>query len=106
MATGVLAHFERDCCLKTFMVLLNKSSFILCDYLVLYYLVLVQQGGPGCASMFGNLYELGPYRVNDTGNGLEPNPGSWNRIFGLIFIDQPLGTGFSRKGQANTVVSI
>jgi vitellogenic carboxypeptidase-like protein len=26
---------------------------------------------------------------------LEPNSGSWNRIFGLLFIDNPIGTGFS-----------
>ncbi|XP_062111096.1 serine carboxypeptidase-like 50 [Humulus lupulus] len=58
------------------------------------------QGGPGCSSMIGNFYELGPWRVNfnkrpDEPLALEPNPGSWNRIFGLLFIDNPIGTGFS-----------
>jgi vitellogenic carboxypeptidase-like protein len=58
------------------------------------------QGGPGCSSMIGNFYELGPWRVNfnkkpDEPLALEPNPGSWNRKFGLIFIDNPIGTGFS-----------
>ncbi|TKY59029.1 Serine carboxypeptidase 50 [Spatholobus suberectus] len=52
------------------------------------------QGGPGCSSMIGNLYELGPWRV--TGSlTLQPNPGAWNRIFGLLFLDNPIGTGFS-----------
>ncbi|KAK9804643.1 hypothetical protein WJX73_003407 [Symbiochloris irregularis] len=59
--------------------------------------ILWLQGGPGCASMFGNLYELGPWRVNQSLD-LTPNPGSWNRKFGLLFIDQPIGTGFSPKG--------
>ncbi|KAL5553416.1 hypothetical protein UlMin_040817 [Ulmus minor] len=58
------------------------------------------QGGPGCSSMIGNFFELGPWRVNfhkkpDEPLALEPNPGSWNRIFGLLFLDNPIGTGFS-----------
>ncbi|CAH9079062.1 unnamed protein product [Cuscuta europaea] len=55
------------------------------------------QGGPGCSSMIGNFYELGPWRVSrKTGPiSLDPNPGSWNRIFGLLFLDNPIGTGFS-----------
>ncbi|KAL2244311.1 serine carboxypeptidase-like 50 [Sesamum indicum] len=52
------------------------------------------QGGPGCSSMLANLYELGPWLVNQD-LSLEPNPGSWNRIFGLLFLDNPIGTGFS-----------
>lgn len=44
--------------------------------------------------MIGNFYELGPYRVNED-LSLEPNPGSWNRLFGLVFVDNPIGTGFS-----------
>ncbi|KAF3432189.1 hypothetical protein FNV43_RR26928 [Rhamnella rubrinervis] len=58
------------------------------------------QGGPGCSSMVGNFFELGPWRVNfhkqpDEPLALEPNSGSWNRIFGLLFLDNPIGTGFS-----------
>ncbi|CAK9157566.1 unnamed protein product [Ilex paraguariensis] len=58
------------------------------------------QGGPGCSSMIGNFYELGPWRVashkqNDEQISLEPNPGPWNRIFGLLFLDNPIGVGFS-----------
>ncbi|RDX86935.1 Serine carboxypeptidase-like 50, partial [Mucuna pruriens] len=52
------------------------------------------QGGPGCSSMIGNLYELGPWRVTESLT-LQPNPGAWNRIFGLLFLDSPIGTGFS-----------
>ncbi|XP_021727279.1 serine carboxypeptidase-like 50 [Chenopodium quinoa] len=52
------------------------------------------QGGPGCSSMVGNFYELGPWRVNHKIE-LERNKGAWNRIFGLLFLDNPIGTGFS-----------
>jgi vitellogenic carboxypeptidase-like protein len=44
--------------------------------------------------MVGNFYELGPYRVTSSLT-LQPNPGAWNRIFGLVFLDNPIGTGFS-----------
>ncbi|KAF7849974.1 hypothetical protein BT93_L0051 [Corymbia citriodora subsp. variegata] len=58
------------------------------------------QGGPGCSSMTGNFYELGPWRVSSVGHNaerlvVEPNPGSWNRLFGLLFLDNPIGVGFS-----------
>ncbi|KAK9276960.1 hypothetical protein L1049_006499 [Liquidambar formosana] len=58
------------------------------------------QGGPGCSSLLGNFFELGPWRLNPhSQNGkrlvLESNSGSWNRIFGLLFLDNPIGTGFS-----------
>lgn len=44
--------------------------------------------------MIGNFFELGPWRVNNH-LSLERNPGSWNRLFGLLFLDNPIGTGFS-----------
>ncbi|XP_015086646.1 serine carboxypeptidase-like 50 [Solanum pennellii] len=59
------------------------------------------QGGPGCSSMLGNFYELGPFRVSSSLRQnveqltLKPNPGSWNRLFGVLFLDNPIGTGFS-----------
>jgi hypothetical protein len=51
-------------------------------------------GGPGCSSMDGALMEVGPYRLkNDT--TLEYNDGSWDEFANLLFVDQPVGTGFS-----------
>jgi vitellogenic carboxypeptidase-like protein len=58
-------------------------------------LLLWLQGGPGCSSLLGNFFELGPYFVNPDGETLSRNPFAWNRRFGLLFIDSPLGTGFS-----------
>ncbi|XP_010476576.1 PREDICTED: serine carboxypeptidase-like 50 isoform X1 [Camelina sativa] len=53
------------------------------------------QGGPGCSSMIGNFYELGPWRLVSRATELERNPGAWNRLFGLLFVDNPIGVGFS-----------
>ena len=43
------------------------------------------QGGPGCASMFGMLYELGPDSIQPDLR-LKKNPGAWNFEAGLLFI--------------------
>lgn len=51
-------------------------------------------GGPGCSSMDGALIEVGPYRVQKDGT-LAMNPGSWDEFANLLFIDNPVGTGFS-----------
>lgn len=52
------------------------------------------QGGPGCSSMIGNFYELGPWRISEDLK-LHRNPAPWNRLFDLLFLDNPVGTGFS-----------
>jgi carboxypeptidase D len=38
--------------------------------------------------------EIGPYRVKDE-NTLELNEGSWHEFANLLFVDNPVGTGFS-----------
>ncbi|CAI5474759.1 unnamed protein product [Closterium sp. Yama58-4] len=63
-------------------------------------LLLWLNGGPGCSSMIGNFYEIGPWKVAITDDDidslrLEKNPWAWNRKYGLLFIDNPIGTGFS-----------
>jgi carboxypeptidase D len=53
-------------------------------------------GGPGCSSEDGALMEIGPYRVKDaSGPILEHNPGSWNEFANIMFVDNPVGTGYS-----------
>lgn len=41
--------------------------------------------------------EVGPYRVRDGSKGpnLEYNPGSWDEFANIMFVDNPVGTGFS-----------
>jgi carboxypeptidase D len=51
-------------------------------------------GGPGCSSEDGALMEVGPYRLKDSAT-LEYNPGSWDEFANIMFIDNPVGTGFS-----------
>lgn len=51
-------------------------------------------GGPGCSSMDGALMEVGPYRLKDD-HTLEENPGSWHEFANVMFVDQPVGTGYS-----------
>lgn len=52
--------------------------------------------------MIANFYELGPWHVTNS-LSLQPNPGAWNRIFGLLFLDNPIGTGFSVASTAQEI---
>ncbi|KAI9734947.1 MAG: Cell death protease [Cirrosporium novae-zelandiae] len=56
--------------------------------------VLWLNGGPGCSSEDGALMEIGPYRVKDE-NHLTYNDGSWDEFANVLFVDNPVGTGFS-----------
>ena len=38
--------------------------------------------------------EIGPYRLKDEST-LRENEGSWNEFANLLFVDNPVGTGFS-----------
>ncbi|KAF5448303.1 hypothetical protein F2P56_028851, partial [Juglans regia] len=63
-------------------------------------LVLWLTGGPGCSGLSGLLFEIGPFTfdyANSSGNKptLELNPYSWTKIANIIFLDAPVGTGFS-----------
>jgi len=58
-------------------------------------LVLWLQGGPGCSGMTGNFFEFGPLMVNSTGLGVERREQTWLDEAHLLFIDNPLGAGYS-----------
>lgn len=40
------------------------------------------------------MMEIGPYRVRE-GSKLEYNDGSWDEFANVLFVDNPVGTGFS-----------
>ncbi|KLO07454.1 alpha/beta-hydrolase [Schizopora paradoxa] len=51
-------------------------------------------GGPGASSMLGLMLENGPIHVLEDGS-LVQNNWSWNQFVDYIWIDQPVGTGYS-----------
>ena len=57
-------------------------------------LVIYFEGGPGRAPEFSIFLSIGPLRVDGSGK-IVLNEDSWSNIADLLFIDQPLGTGFS-----------
>jgi len=67
--------------------------------------ILWLQGGPGSSSIqIGLLNELGPYTVNEKLE-LVDNPYSWNQKYHVLFIDQPVGTGFSFVGTGKYITT-
>merc|ERR1712002_871351 len=56
------------------------------------------QGGPGGSSMFGLLKLHGPILTGTDENGsfgVRDNPYSWHRKHNMLYIDNPVGAGFS-----------
>lgn len=59
-------------------------------------LLLWLNGGPGCSSVgYGAASELGPLRVSRFAAGLEFNKFAWNNEANLLFLESPVGVGFS-----------
>lgn len=51
------------------------------------------QGGPGVSSLYGMFTEIGPFVISE--GRVQPRNVSWNDDFHLLFLDNPVGTGFS-----------
>nr|ANW12204.1 putative serine carboxypeptidase-like 7 [Olea europaea subsp. europaea] len=68
-------------------------------------LLLWMSCGPGCSGLFSIAYDIGPFTFDvENFDGSLPsiilNPHSWTKVANIIFIDEPVGTGFS---YANTL---
>jgi carboxypeptidase C (cathepsin A) len=60
-------------------------------------------GGPGCSSLLGALYEHGPFVLNDAFAALIKNKWSWNTKANVLYIESPAQVGFSyMDGKAPT----
>lgn len=57
-------------------------------------LVFWTNGGPGCSGLIGFMTEQGPFRPDKNGN-LNINEWRWNMIANMVFLEQPVGVGFS-----------
>ncbi|KAL9586049.1 MAG: hypothetical protein Q9212_001139 [Teloschistes hypoglaucus] len=68
--------------------------------------VLWINGGPGCSSLTGLFLELGPAFIDEDLNVVQ-NPYSWNSNASVIFLDQPVNTGFSYSSSSvsNTIAA-
>lgn len=51
-------------------------------------------GGPGCSSELALFYENGPFKIANN-MSLLWNDFGWDKASNLIYVDQPIGTGFS-----------
>ncbi|XP_057840568.1 serine carboxypeptidase 1 [Cryptomeria japonica] len=69
--------------------------------------VLWLNGGPGCSSFDGFVYEHGPFNFEAATNGsgnlpkLHLNPYAWSKVSSIIYLDSPSGVGFSYSRTAN-----
>ncbi|QLG71203.1 hypothetical protein HG535_0B02420 [Zygotorulaspora mrakii] len=60
-------------------------------------------GGPGCSSMDGALAENGPIRIDDDGKAFI-NEGSWHKRVDIVYLDQPVNTGFSFANKTGPLI--
>ncbi|KAF7072890.1 hypothetical protein CFC21_077967 [Triticum aestivum] len=59
-------------------------------------LLLWLNGGPGCSSLgYGAMMEMGPFRVNKDKRTLSENPHAWTKVANVLFLESPVGVGFS-----------
>jgi hypothetical protein len=58
-------------------------------------LIIYLAGGVGESSMFGATMMGGPCYINDDANSTTLNPWSFNNEANVLYIDQPVQTGFS-----------
>ncbi|KAJ6473225.1 alpha/beta-hydrolase [Mycena sanguinolenta] len=63
-------------------------------------LIFWTNGGPGCSSLEGFLQENGPFQWGVGTAQPIPNVNSWTNLSSVLWVEQPVGTGFS-QGKPN-----
>ncbi|XP_022762465.1 serine carboxypeptidase-like 34 [Durio zibethinus] len=67
-------------------------------------LLLWLNGGPGCSSIgYGAAEELGPFFPQKDKTTLKLNPHRWNRAANLLFVESPVGVGFSYTNNSSDI---
>ncbi|XP_021290845.1 serine carboxypeptidase-like 33, partial [Herrania umbratica] len=70
-------------------------------------LLLWLNGGPGCSSIaYGAASELGPLRVGKNGGDLHFNKYAWNKVANLLFVESPVGVGFSYTNTSSDLTKL
>ncbi|OVA10301.1 Peptidase S10 [Macleaya cordata] len=68
-------------------------------------LLLWLNGGPGCSSIaYGEAEEIGPFHIKADGKTLYLNPYSWNQVANVLFLDSPVGVGFSYSNNSKDLL--
>ncbi|KAG9447472.1 hypothetical protein H6P81_013600 [Aristolochia fimbriata] len=73
-------------------------------------LVLWLNGGPGCSSFDGFVYEHGPFNfeASNVAGGLPKlhlNPYSWSKVSSVIYLDSPAGVGLSYSNNTSDYIT-
>ena len=71
-------------------------------------LIVWLNGGPGCSSMVGMMWENGPFGLQEAsvGDGYKfpTNDFSWNEAGNVLYVEQPVRTGFSLAANNSRIV--
>ena len=70
---------------------LTMKNFLFCTILIL----------TGCSGLLGLYTEFGPWRAGSNIT-LIRNPFSWTRLANIVFLEQPIGVGFSHTSEPVT----
>ncbi|XP_072987359.1 serine carboxypeptidase-like 34 [Typha latifolia] len=70
-------------------------------------LVLWLNGGPGCSSIgYGEAEELGPFLIQKGVPEIKLNKYSWNKEANLLFLESPVGVGFSYTNTSSDLLQL
>jgi carboxypeptidase D len=58
--------------------------------------------------MVGMMWENGPFTISDAADGVDyiltKNPFSWNEVADVLYVEQPIRTGFSTAAEGSDVI--